>query len=123
MAHFSDTGRSFADYDRVVTGDLGCIGRNLLKELLIERGVRVDDEKLADCGASLFSQEQDPHAGGSGCGCVASVACGYILRRMEEGAWERVLLVASGALLSPTSSQQGQSIPGIAYAAALEADE
>ncbi len=122
LAHFEDTGRDFRDYDRVITGDLGWIGRNLLRELLRERGVAVADEKLADCGASLFSQEQDPHAGGSGCGCVASVSCGYVLRKIEEGAWERVLLVASGALLSPTSSQQGQSIPGIAYAAALEAD-
>ena len=122
LAHFRETGRDFRDYDRVITGDLGWIGRNLLKALLAERGVDVADEKLADCGASLFSQEQDPHAGGSGCGCVASVSCGYVLRKIGEGAWERVLLVASGALLSPTSSQQGQSIPGIAYAAALEAD-
>ena len=123
LAHFADTGRDFSDYDRVITGDLGWIGRNILKELLIERGVAVNDEKLADCGASLFSQEQDPHAGGSGCGCVASVTCGYVLRKIEEGAWERALVTASGALLSPTSSQQGQSIPGIAYAVALEADD
>ena len=123
IAHFMDTGRDFRDYDRVFTGDLGWIGRNILKELLIERGVKANDEKLTDCGASLFSQEQDPHAGGSGCGCVASVTCGYALRRIGEGAWKRVLIVASGAMLSPTSSQQGESIPGIAYAAALEADE
>ena len=123
LAHFADTGRDFSDYDRVITGDLGWIGRNILKELLKERGVEAPDDKLADCGASLFSQEQDPHAGGSGCGCVASVTCGYILRKIEEGAWVRALVVASGAMLSPTSSQQGESIPGIAYAAALEADE
>ena len=123
LTHFSDTGRDFRDYDRVITGDLGWIGREILKELLAERGVHVDEEKLNDCGASLFSQEQDPHAGGSGCGCVASVTCGYVLRKIEEGAWERALVVASGAMISPTSSQQGESIPGIAYAAALEADE
>ena len=123
QAHFLDTRRDFGSYDRIVTGDLGYIGRNLLKELLIQRGIAVDDEKLIDCGASLFSQEQDPHAGGSGCGCVASVTCGLILRRIEEGTWKRALVVGSGALLSTTSSQQGESIPGIAYAAALEADE
>ncbi len=123
LTHFEDTGRDFRDYDRVITGDLGWIGRNILKELLSRRGVAVEDGKLADCGASLFSQEQDPHAGGSGCGCVASVTCGYALRKIEEGAWERVLVTASGAMISPTSSQQGESIPGIAYAAALEADE
>lgn len=122
-AHFQDTGRDFSSYDRVITGDLGYIGRNLLKELLIQRGVRVADEKLADCGASIFSQDQDPHAGGSGCGCVAAVTCGYVLRKIEQGEWERVLIIGSGAMLSPTSQQQGESIPGIAYAAAMEAEE
>ena len=122
-AHFEDTGRDFGDYDRVFTGDLGWIGRDILMELLAERGAAPDGEKLVDCGASLFSQEQDPHAGGSGCGCVAAVTCGYVLRGIEEGAWRRVLVAASGAMLSPTSSQQGESIPGISYAAALEADD
>ena len=120
LAHFADTGRDFSDYDRVITGDLGWIGRNILKELLKERGVDAPDDKLADCGASLFSQEQDPHAGGSGCGCVASVSCGPILKRMERGELQRVLLSGSGALLSPTSSLQGESIPGIAYAVEVE---
>lgn len=106
-----------------MTGDLGYIGRNLLKELLIQRGIAVDDEKLIDCGASMFYQEQDAHAGGSGCGCVASVTCGYVLRNVKEGLWKHVLIIGSGALLSTTSSQQGESIPGIAYAAALEADD
>jgi len=120
--HLSDTGRSFEDYDLIATGDLGYIGRNILKELLLQRGVKVQDERLMDCGASMFSQEQDAHAGGSGCGCVASVTCGYILRRVQAGELRRVLVVGSGALLSPTSQQQKQTIPGIAYAAALEED-
>jgi stage V sporulation protein AD len=77
-------------------------------------------DKLVDCGASLYSQEQDPHAGGSGCGCVASVSCAWIMKRMEQGQLNRVLLSGSGAMLSPTSSQQGQSIPGISYAVCLE---
>ena len=74
-------------------------------------GVAVSDEKLADCGASLFYREQDTHAGGSGCGCVASVSCGWLMKRLERGELNRVLIVGSGAMFSPTSSQQAQSIP------------
>ena len=76
--------------------------------------------KLVDCGASLFYQEQDTHAGGSGCGCVASVSCGWLMKRMERGELGKVLLVGSGAMLSPTSTMQSESIPGIAYAVRLE---
>ena len=119
-AHLTDTGRSFADYDLIATGDLGYIGRNILKELLIQRGVKVADEKLIDCGASMFSREQDAHAGGSGCGCVASVSCSWVMKRMEQGEFSRALLVGSGAMLSPTSTMQAETIPGIAYAARLE---
>ena len=121
-AHFQDNRRDFRDYDLIATGDLGYIGRNLLKELLIQRGVKVDDEKLIDCGATIFSKEQDPHAGGSGCGCVASVTCGYLMRLIEQKDVKRLLVVGSGALLSTTSQQQGESIPGIAYAACLEGE-
>lgn len=123
MHHFQDLNRSFADYDLIATGDLGYIGRNLLAELLRRRGVKVDDEKLIDCGATIFSQEQDPHAGGSGCGCVASVLSGYLLERLRRGEIKRLLVIGSGAMLSSTSQQQGQSIPGIAYAAAIEREE
>ena len=122
-AHLEDTRRTADDFDLIVTGDLGWIGRNLLLKLCARAGLDMPSGKLVDCGASLYCQEQDAHAGGSGCGCVASVTCGYVLRKIEEGAWERALVTASGALLSPTSSQQGQSIPGIAYAVALEADD
>lgn len=119
-AHMEDTGRGADYYDMVVTGDLGIIGRELLMELLAESGIRLPGEKLTDCGASLFSKEQDAHAGGSGCGCVASVSCGWIMKRMEAGEMRRVLLVGSGAMLSTTSGLQGESIPSIAYAAGLE---
>lgn len=119
-AHFQDTQRDFGDYDLIATGDLGYIGRNLLKELLIQRGIKVNDEKLIDCGATIFSKEQDPHAGGSGCGCVASVTCGYLMSLIEQKAVRRLLVVGSGALLSTTSQQQGESIPGVAYAACFE---
>ena len=121
-AHFQDTHRDFRDFDLIATGDLGYIGRNLLKELLIQRGIRVDDEKLIDCGASIFYQEQDPHAGGSGCGCVAAVTCGYLMTLMERKDVKRLLVVGSGAMMSTTSQQQGESIPGIAYAASLEGE-
>ena len=120
--HFADLGKSEKDYDLIVTGDLGWIGRNLLMELLKQGGIEMPDEKLIDCGASLFYQEQDPHAGGSGCGCVAAVTCGWILRRMEKGELGRVLVAGSGAMLSPTSTLQGQSIPSISYAIGIEAE-
>jgi len=119
-AHFSDLGRSAADYDLIVTGDLGWIGRNLLMELFKRGGIDMPDQKLIDCGNSLFYQQQDPHAGGSGCGCVASVSCGWIMKRIESGELRRVLIAGSGAMLSPTSTLQGESIPSISYAACIE---
>ena len=119
-AHLSDTGRTAEDYDLIATGDLGWIGRDLLLALADAAGIDLPPEKLIDCGASLYYQEQDTHAGGSGCGCVASVSCSWLMKRMEAGELNRLLLVGSGAMLSPTSSQQGQSVPGIAYAACIE---
>lgn len=119
-AHFSDTGRSADDYDLIATGDLGWIGKNLLMELFKRANIAMPDEKLIDCGNSIFYQQQDPHAGGSGCGCVASVSCGWIMRRMDMGELKRVLIAGSGAMLSPTSTLQGQSIPSISYAVCLE---
>ena len=122
-AHLSDAGRPTEDFDLIATGDLGWIGRDLLLALADAAGVDLPPEKLIDCGASLYSREQDTHAGGSGCGCVASVSCGWLMKRMEAGELNRLLLVGSGAMLSPTSSQQGQSVPGIAYAACIERSE
>ncbi len=119
-AHLADTGRTADDYDLIATGDLGWIGRDLLLELAGAAGLELPPDRLIDCGASLFYREQDTHAGGSGCGCVASVSCGWLMKRLEAGELNRLLLVGSGAMLSPTSSQQGQSVPGIAYAAAIE---
>ena len=119
-AHMADTGRRAADYDLIATGDLGWIGRDLLLELCAAGGVALPPEKLIDCGASLYSREQDAHAGGSGCGCVASVSCAWIMKRIKRGELNRLLLVGSGAMLSPTSSQQGQSVPGIACAVSIE---
>ena len=120
FAHLDDTGASPDDFDLIATGDLGWIGRELLLRLAQEEGRPLPPEKVVDCGASLFYQEQDTHAGGSGCGCVASVACGMLMKRMERGELKRLLLVGSGAMLSPTSTMQAETIPGIAYAARLE---
>ncbi len=122
-AHMADTGRSAADYDLIATGDLGWIGRDLLLELAGAAKLELPPDRLIDCGASLFYQEQDAHAGGSGCGCVASVGCGWLMKRLEAGDIRRLLLVGSGAMFSPTSSQQAQSVPGIAYAACIERED
>lgn len=121
-AHLEDTHRNFDDYDLIATGDLGWIGRNLLMELFKAAQIPFDEEKLIDCGASLFYQQQDAHAGGSGCGCVAAVTTGYLMKLLARGDFKRILVAGSGAMLSPTSSQQGQSIPGLSYAVCLEGD-
>ena len=119
-AHFRDLGRGFADYDLVVTGDLGRLGRELLIELLREKKIDVDESKLFDCGCEIFSERQDVHSGGSGCGCAASMLCAHLLPELAAGRLKRVLFMATGALPSPTSSMQGESVPGIAHAVAME---
>lgn len=119
-AHMRDLHRTAGDYDLIVTGDLGILGRRLLLKLLDERGYAVPDEKLFDCGASIFAKEQDTHCGGSGCGCAASMLCGYLLPEIAEGRLKRVLFMATGALMSTTSSMQGESIPGVAHAVVFE---
>ena len=120
LAHFRDTGRSAAEYDLIVTGDLGTLGRKLMLELLEERGVSLPEKKSFDCGVEIFAPDQDTHAGGSGCGCGASVLCSHLLPLLEDGYIKRILFMATGALLSTTSSLQGESIPSIAHAVALE---
>ena len=119
-AHFTDTGRRCEDYDAIFTGDLGALGHDLLETLLAEGGYPVD-ARYQDCGVLLFDRDsQDVHAGGSGCGCSASVLCAHILPGMLAGRWHRVLFAATGALMSPLTAQQGGSIPGICHAVALE---
>ncbi len=120
--HLADLNRSPADYDLIITGDLGRVGHDLLVTLMQERGTPLDERKYIDCGLEIFSPDQDTHAGGSGCGCSAVTLCSYILHRFQRGELHRVLFMATGALLSPTSNQQGDTIPGIAHAIVLEAD-
>lgn len=117
LKHFSETGRT--DYDMIFTGDLGKIGESIVLEQCRRAGVDLSD-RYRDCGCMIYNQKtQDVHAGGSGCGCVASVLCGYILRQMCAKKWNRILVVGTGALLSPTSGLQGESVPGIAHAIAI----
>ena len=89
-------------------------------ELLREKKIDVDEGKLFDCGCEIFSERQDVHSGGSGCGCAASMLCAHLLPELAAGRLKRVLFMATGALLSPTSSMQGESVPGIAHAVAME---
>ena len=119
LGFLSDTGTTPEDYDLILTGDLGQVGSDLLYELAIREGVDLRS-RHADCGLLIYDRDrQDVHAGGSGCGCCASVLCSYILPSLREGRIKRVLFAATGALLSPTSTQQGESIPSIAHAVCL----
>ncbi len=112
---FRDTGTKPADYDLILTGDLGYIGSQLLIELLQKEGIDISKEHN-DCGRMIFNREkQDVHAGGSGCGCAASVLCGYILPLMEKGKTRNVLFCATGALMSTVTDQQGETIPAVAH--------
>ena len=110
-----DSGTNPSDYDLILTGDLGGLGSDLLVRLLMDNGVDIKAQHN-DCGLMIYDvQKQDVHAGGSGCGCSASVLCSKILRELENGRLKNVLFVATGALMSPTSVQQGESIPGVAH--------
>ncbi|AEE91519.1 stage V sporulation protein AD [Tepidanaerobacter acetatoxydans Re1] len=119
IRHFQDTGKTPDDYDLIITGDLGSIGKEITEELLKQKGYNMSN-KYADCGVLIYYPEQDVHAGGSGCACSAVVTCGYIFKEMLKGQYNKVLLIATGALLSTTSSQQGETIPCIAHAISLE---
>lgn len=118
-AHLSDTGRGVMDYDLVVTGDLGRFGSEMFIDLCRDNGIDLQDRHM-DCGNMIFSPEQKVDCGGSGCGCSATVLNGYLLERIEKGELRRIFFMATGALLSPTSSMQSESIPGIAHGVVLE---
>ena len=112
----NESGKSLADFDRIITGDLGMIGSSLLYKLFERDGVDIKDKHL-DCGCLLYDPDiQDVHSGGSGCGCVASVSCAYLLPKIISGEYENILLAATGALMSPTMTQQGESIPSVSHA-------
>ncbi len=118
---FDDTSTEPSDYDLIVTGDLGSVGADILRELLRQDGIVLSDN-YNDCGLMIYDiNTQDVHSGGSGCGCSASVLCGYILKEMINRTFKNVLFITTGALMSPTSSLQGESIPGIAHLVNLKA--
>ena len=119
-AHFQATNTQPSDYDLVLTGDLGVLGHKIVQDFFAQDGVDMS-KNYQDCGMLLYDiQKQDMHAGASGCGCSASVLCGYLLRQMDEGKLHKILFAPTGALLSPTSSFQGESIPGICHAVTIE---
>lgn len=117
--HFEDLGIGPEEYDLIVTGDLGQVGKELVLELARKEGISLGG-KLADCGTLVFDNTtQDVHAGGSGCGCSAITLCGYLLGELKKGKMKKLLFCGTGALLSPTSTQQGLPIPGVCHAVAI----
>ena len=118
-AHFADTGLRPQDYDLIVTGDLGTLGSTIVTDLFQRDGVEFG-ANYRDCGVLIYDlKRQDVHAGGSGCGCGASVLCGYLLRQLREKKINSLLFCATGALMSPVSTWQGESIPAICHAISI----
>lgn len=116
---FKDTDTKPEDYDYVFTGDLGFVGSELFLELLARHGVTLNNHR--DCGKLMFDRKkQDVHSGGSGCGCVGSLFCSYILESLKRGDWSKVLVMGTGALLSTVSAGQGESVPSIAHLVEIE---
>lgn len=118
-ALFQDTGHVPGDFDRIITGDLADVGGGLLVDLFLKDGVDITPV-YSDCGSMLYGDDQDVHAGGSGCGCSAAVLCGKLLNDMQAGQLKRLVFAGTGALMSPTSIQQGQAIAGICHAVIIE---
>ena len=120
MQHMKDFDAKPEDYDKIITGDLGIVGKEILIDLLLQKGINIEKQHM-DCGIEIYDGDtQDTHSGGSGCGCSAVVLSAYILKQIEEGTWKKVLFIPTGALLSKTSFNEGQSVPGVAHAVILE---
>ena len=120
ITHLQDTCRKPSYYDLIITGDLGYIGKDILTELAETKGYNIKNN-YNDCGVLIFDKnEQDTHSGGSGCACVATTFSGYLYKQLKSRKINKILLIATGALMNATSSQQGESIPGIAHAISIE---
>ncbi len=120
ITHLQDTGRKPSYYDAIVTGDLGHIGKEILIELSETKGYNIKNN-YEDCGVLIFDKEtQDTHSGGSGCACIGTTFSGYYFKQLKTKKLNRILLIATGALTNSTTAQQGESIPGIAHAVAIE---
>ena len=118
--HLADFGRSAADYDKIITGDLGTVGKEILLDLTKQGGYDIS-EVHADCGIEIYDgKKQGTGAGGSGCGCSAVTLSGHFLKKIEAGRWKRILFVPTGALLSTVSFNEGMTVPGIAHAVVIE---
>jgi stage V sporulation protein AD len=121
QAHFRDLQIDASHYDLIATGDLGKVGHAIARDLFTKHNVNVPESKLTDCGLLIYNfKEQDVLSGGSGCACCATVTYGHLLKRLRAGEWKRILVIATGALLSPLSFQQNESIPCVAHAVAIE---
>ena len=120
ITHLKDTGRKPSYYDAIITGDLGHVGKEIVTEMAASEGYNIK-ANYNDCGVLIFDkQKQDTHAGGSGCACCGTVFSGYFFKQLKDKKINKILLIATGALTNSTSSQQGESIPGIAHAIAIE---
>ncbi|MDT9023622.1 stage V sporulation protein AD [Rossellomorea yichunensis] len=118
--HFQDLGRDPSYYDLIITGDLAKIGRHTAVEMLKEKGYNFSDHQFKDCGLLIYGENQPVQSGASGPGCSATVLYGHLLNEMKKGTYKRILVVATGALLSPLTFQQGETIPCIAHAVSIE---
>lgn len=121
-AHFRDLQIDPSYYDLIATGDLGRVGHHIAADLLTKHGLVIPVEKLTDCGILMYKEDQPVFAGASGCACVATTTFGHLLNRMRKGELRRMLVIATGALLSPMSYQQKETIPCVAHAVAIERD-
>ena len=119
-AHFKDLGRDPSYYDLIITGDLAKIGRKTAQDLLQQKGINLDESQFQDCGLLIYGQDQPVQSGASGPGCSATVLYGHLLNQMKKGVYKKILMIATGALLSPLTFQQGESIPCIAHAVSIE---
>lgn len=119
VQHFIDFGMSPQQYDKIITGDLGKVGKDILLDIVKSKGYDIS-ENYMDCGIEIYGEDQNVQAGGSGCGCSGTMLTGYILKMLQSGEWKRVLFVPTGALLSQVSFNEGDSVPGIAHAVLLE---
>ena len=121
--YFKETGLSPDKFDLILTGDLGGEGHGIVLDYLLRYGIDVS-ANYNDCGLMIYDiKRQDMHAGGSGCGCSAAVICGHIMKRFEKGELSDVLYIATGALMSPSTSKQGLSIPGIAHLVRIKLED
>ena len=122
LTHFRDTKTTPDDYDLIVTGDLGKLGSEILIDLMEDQGIKLG-LNYNDCGQMYFTREQSALSGGSGCECCATVLNSFIMKKLQDGKYKKVLFMPTGALMSTTAAQQGETIPGICHAVVIERGE